>query len=159
MGNEVFQELCMCAATKGIDSAVRGKEQRKWQDHELPWYEMNTQIASQSARLHNEIVELTMLLQPTEEEDMQREQAKKLLEDVVKEIYPDASLQVCQLCTLNVLQVIVCKVFSCEQLSARHPAVPIVRPEWLVAARWSTGCFVAAAQQKATAASLGAKDL
>lgn len=71
---------------------------REYADDELPWYDANVRIQSQSARLHNEIVELTSLLQPSEEEDAQRHKAKKLLEDVVVEIFPGASLEVCQLC-------------------------------------------------------------
>jgi hypothetical protein len=67
---------------------------REYDDDELPWYDANINIESQSVRLHNEIVELTSLLQPTEEEDAQRLEAKKLLEDVVQEIFPGSSLQV-----------------------------------------------------------------
>lgn len=77
-------------------SLLKAEPQRKWQDHELPWFDTNKHIVSQSARLHNEIVELTSLLQPTEAEDQQRGQAKKLLQDVVNEIYPDATLEVRQ---------------------------------------------------------------
>lgn len=69
-------------------------EVREWEDDELPWYEANIHIESQSARLHNEIVELTSLLQPTEEEDVQRREAKDLLEAVVREIFPGSSLEV-----------------------------------------------------------------
>jgi hypothetical protein len=67
---------------------------REYDDDELPWYDANINIESQSVRLHNEIVELTSLLQPTEEEDAQRLEAKKLLEDVVQQIFPGSSLQV-----------------------------------------------------------------
>ena len=67
---------------------------REYADDELPWYEANVRMESQSARLHNEIVELTALLQPTEEEDAQRLQANKLLEGVVQSIFPGSSLEV-----------------------------------------------------------------
>ena len=67
---------------------------REYDDEELPWYDANVRMESQSARLHNEIVELTSLLQPTTEEDAQRYEAKTLLEDVVREIFPGSSLEV-----------------------------------------------------------------
>lgn len=70
---------------------------REYDDDELPWYDANIRIESQSARLHNEIVELTSLLQPTDEEDAQRLEAKTLLEDIVREIFPGSSLEVCRL--------------------------------------------------------------
>lgn len=65
-----------------------------WDDHEHPWYEANQYVASQSLRLHNEIVDLTSLLQPNAEEDAQRRTAAQSLEEVVRELFPTAKLEV-----------------------------------------------------------------
>jgi predicted nucleotidyltransferase len=66
----------------------------EWAAHELPWYWANMHIGSPSLRLHNEIVELTQLLKPTEQEDVQRMEAHKLLSDVVQEVFPGSKLDI-----------------------------------------------------------------
>lgn len=79
------------------DSTVaEGEEETKrtWQAWEHPWHDANQQIASQSLRLHNEIVELTTLLRPTAEEDKQRHEAFALVEGVVESVFPGAELRI-----------------------------------------------------------------
>jgi hypothetical protein len=67
---------------------------KHWKDWDLPWYDANQHIASQSVRLHNEIVELTQLLKPSEQEDDQRREAHHLLEEVVTQLFPGSKLAV-----------------------------------------------------------------
>eukprot|EP00892_Ulva_mutabilis_P001539 jgi/Ulvmu1/11386/UM075_0048.1 len=71
-----------------------GAEAPTWRHDELPWYQSNIHIASQSARLHNEIVELTTLLRPAPAEDAQRIEAKDLLEGLIKGIFPTAKMEI-----------------------------------------------------------------
>lgn len=66
----------------------------EWRNHELPWYAANTRIGSPALRLHNEIVELTHLLQPTATEDAQRREAHALLAAVVQEVFPGCTLEI-----------------------------------------------------------------
>jgi predicted nucleotidyltransferase len=66
----------------------------EWQDHELPWYRANMRIGSPSLRLHNEIVELTQLLRPTDQEDEQRMEARRLLASIVTEVFPGSKLEI-----------------------------------------------------------------
>jgi hypothetical protein len=90
----LYNNLTYAAPHMKAQGPVESGAVREYDDDELPWYDANINIESQSVRLHNEIVELTSLLQPTEEEDAQRLEAKKLLEDVVQQIFPGSSLQV-----------------------------------------------------------------
>ena len=59
-------------------AAATSKEVQQWRDEDLPWYEANLQISSQTLRLHNEIVEINNLLRPVPAEDAQRLEAKGL---------------------------------------------------------------------------------
>jgi non-canonical poly(A) RNA polymerase PAPD5/7 len=52
------------------------------------------QINSPSLRLHNEIVELTSLLRPTEKEDEQRREAHARVQGVVQAIFPGCTLDI-----------------------------------------------------------------
>jgi predicted nucleotidyltransferase len=51
-------------------------------------------INSLSLRLHNEIVELTNLLQPTEKEDEQRREAHSKVQEVVRAVFPGCTLDI-----------------------------------------------------------------
>lgn len=88
---------CACSGwvmTASSRAAAAAKEVQQWRDEDLPWYEANLQISSQTLRLHNEIVEINSLLRPVPAEDAQRLEAKGLLDALITAIFPTARLEV-----------------------------------------------------------------
>ena len=60
----------------------------------VPWRDLLDGISSPSLRLHTEIVEFTRLLRPSAHEEALRRQAFNRLNDIVAEIWSDATLKI-----------------------------------------------------------------